>query len=78
LFIKYNASPRELSRGEGGRSWTFVFGINQLQQIKRRESDKIFIALVCGAKNIKDREMQICLLYPDNIQEIFDLTDIAT
>ena len=33
LFIKHSTSPRPLSRGKGGYSWTFTFSPEHISQI---------------------------------------------
>lgn len=60
LFIKHCANPRKLKNG--GTSWTFPFGENQLEQIKKG----CHIALICGAGNVKE-QMEICFIEHESL-----------
>jgi hypothetical protein len=71
LYIKYNTAPRSLKRDRAGTAWTFVFGQDELGQMRRSVSKRqTYAALVCGRCNIGKDSMQVCLLYPDEIQGI--------
>jgi|SRR3990172_2042437 len=73
LFIKHSTAPRLLSRGRGGRSWTFVFSPAQLRQMQgSRREGPVWAALVGGSRDVKD-QMIVCLLDPDQIAEVVDL-----
>ena len=73
LYVKYSTTPRAVTRGEEGKSWSFTFGtdeLNQMQQsIARRQT---YITLVAGSRDTKADFMQVCLLYPTEICELID------
>lgn len=75
LFIKQSTSPRPLSRGKGGYSWTFTFSpehISQLEQLQTKR--QIYVALVCARKTIKrGQRMEICFLKPDEFSQVIDM-----
>jgi len=77
LYIKYRTGPHTLSRGEGGQSWAFVFSSSELEKIQALKSKKqVYLALVCGKKAITggDCGMRTCLLDPDKLRRIIDVT----
>lgn len=75
LYIKHSASPRKLTRGKGGSSWVFSFSEEHLARIKEIQAKRpVYVALVCGSNNVKDR-MEICFLEPDDFAKVIDLTD---
>ena len=74
LYVKHSISPRELSRGEGGYSWTFTFDtehVNQIRELKKRRTT--YIALVCGHRYVKEARIETCLI---NLDEHADLLDL--
>jgi len=74
LYVKHSLSPRELSRGEGGYSWTFTFdqeNVNQLRELKKKR--KTYLALVCGHRYVKKARIETCLI---NLDEHTDLLDL--
>ncbi len=74
LFIKHSTSPRPLSRGNGGHSWTFTFSPDHISQIKRlREKHSVYAALVCGFQDTKQGRMEICFIDHDDFPEVIDL-----
>jgi len=76
LYVKYRASSRSLSRGEGGRSWTFVFSTSELAKIRAMAPDtRVHLVLVCGQKQIQsgDCGMHVCLLTPDQRKQLIDM-----
>lgn len=77
LFISHSKTSRtiSLSRG-GGTSWSFPFSPNQLRQINENLNRPVFVALVCGRPSPLKGEMQVCLLDPEQIAEIFDKTSV--
>ena len=75
LYVKYRAGSRSLSRGEGGRSWTFVFSPSELAKIRAMAPEtRVHLALVCGQKKIEsgDCGMHVCLLSPDQRRQLID------
>ena len=74
LFIKHSASPRKLSRGKGGWSWVFHFSFEHIKLLKEIQTSRpVYIALVCGRKDIKRGRMEICFLEPDDFSQVIDL-----
>ena len=75
LFIKHSTTPRTVARGGGGKSWTFVFGVEQLHQMALSTSKReVYVALVGGDREVKTRDMQVCLLRPAELRNLIDLT----
>jgi hypothetical protein len=75
LFIKHSTSPRKLSRGKGGWSWVFHFSLEHIKLLKEIQTSRpVYIALVCGRKEIKRRRMEICFLEPDDFAKVIDLS----
>jgi hypothetical protein len=73
LFIKHSTTPRNVARGRGGRSWPFVFGLKQLQQMAQSGAKRpVWVALVCGSRDAKDDDMQVCLLHPSQMAQLVD------
>ena len=64
FFLKHSTNPRELQNG--GRSWSFQFTENQLKQIK----EKTCIVLVCGSKDTKDKDMEICFIKDEEVKTL--------
>ncbi len=76
LFIKYTTAQRSNARDSGGKTWSFGFSLDQVTKIaKLKQTKDLYIALVCGGVNIKKDEMQVCLLLPEEIEEIFNLQE---
>jgi hypothetical protein len=73
LFIKHSTSWRATERKGGGKSWSFVFGTNQVRQMaasaRRRPT---FAVLVCGDRSTGAKGMQVCLLEPQHLSELID------
>ena len=79
LFPKHSTSARELKRVSGGWSWQFVFSPEQVNQIHERQaSGQVYAALVCGQSDVKQGEMQICFLHPDELAKLIDFQDAST
>jgi len=73
LFIKHCSNWRAVSRGGDGKSWSFVFSVGQIKQMAFSKTRKlVFVALVGGGRNIND-DMQVCLLEPDELDDLIDL-----
>ena len=74
LFIKHRTTSRSLAGGKG-RSWSFVFGIDQLQQMSKSTARAgVYIALVCASRQVKDPQRCVCLLYPREVKELLDFS----
>jgi len=75
LFIKHSTTPRSTVRGGEGRSWPFVFGIDQLGQMgASKAKGGVYVALVGGSRQIKDTQRCVCLLEPGEIKELLDFS----
>jgi len=71
LYIKHSTVWRQTERGVKGRSWSFVFGVNQLRQMAASEKARpVYVALVCGASDTKTKDMQVCLLEPQHLHDL--------
>ena len=69
LYIKYRTRPRKTKRPKG-LSWVFIFGEDELQQIKNlKKHNPVYLALVC----IDKAPNSICLLEPTEIEQCIDL-----
>ena len=76
LYVKYRTGSHNLSRGEGGESWTFVFSPTELAKIRSMAPEtEVYLALVCGKKQIGsgDCGMHVCLLKPDQRRNLIDM-----
>jgi len=74
LMIKHCTKQRKLKREPGSVSWTFVFGADQLRQLRPDDSGRsVWAALVGGGRDVKEDAMQICLLDQEEIQQVLDL-----
>jgi hypothetical protein len=79
LFLKHSASVNELAREPGSLSWQFAYTPGQVAQIDHlRSMREVYTALVCGRRNIKLGNMQICLLDPRHIDRLIDFTNIKS
>ncbi len=73
LFVSHSKSPRAVSRGGGGTSWTFVLSRNQLRQMNPALRGRpVWVALVCARANPSDADMHVCLLDPDQVADVVD------
>lgn len=73
LFVKHSYTPKERKR-ERASAWSFSFTPKDIEQI-REANGKAFVALVCGAKTVNVKEMDVCLLTPDQIAQLLNLED---
>jgi hypothetical protein len=75
LFVSLSKSPRAVSRGGAGTSWTFGFSRNQLRQMAPNSRYRpVFVALVCGRANLAQGDMHTCLLDSEEIAALFDFS----
>lgn len=73
LFVSHSKSPRSVSRGGGGTSWSFVFSANQLRQMNPVSRGRsVYVALVCGKATLSPGDMEVCLLDPDQVRDLVD------
>ena len=74
LYVKHSISPRPLTRGEGGYSWTFTFNPEHVKQIRELKKKRpTYLVLVCGHRDVKDARIETCLI---NLDERADLLDL--
>jgi len=73
LFLKHSTKPGKLRREKGGLAWNFVVGTDQLRQI-RESARPVYMALVCGDQKLKTSSMQVCLIDPDQLKQLVDLS----
>jgi len=75
LFIKHSTKPRDTVRGGQGRSWSFVFGPEQVKQMAASKARRrLYAALVGGSTLVKDSGRCVCLLTPREIEQLLDLS----
>ena len=75
LIVSHSKSPRAVSRGGGGTSWSFVFSRNQLRQMNPGVRNRpVFVALVCARANPSHAKMHTCLLDPEQIADLVDFS----
>jgi len=78
LFIKHSTTPRDTVRGGEGRAWSFVFGADQLRQMAASKAKGgVYVALVGGTRQIKDTQRCVCLLDPQEVSGLLDLSSTA-
>lgn len=72
ILIKYSANPQP---GKGSaRFWQFTFPETQLAQLRKLGTNQqVHVALVCGAENLSDKKMEICLVEPVEMTNLIDL-----
>jgi hypothetical protein len=71
LVAKHSLKPEQLRRTKGAISWNFVFSESQMSQVSGRDA---WAALICGASKLS-APMGICLLNPDELSELLDLSN---
>jgi len=59
LMVKYATSHRQSGRG---RTWTFILSAKQREYLAATE--RVWLALVCGATDLDDAETAVALLEP--------------
>ncbi len=66
LYIKYSTTPSTRKRTETTLVWMFIFANGQLRQLQElRKQRDVYVALVCGQRDIEDGEMYTCLMKPN-------------
>lgn len=79
LLIKHVTTPRPLKRtGNRGRTWQFVFNVNEISHLRELPKQSVHTALVCGAKKLRASEMAVCLLLPTDIHQLLNLESDAS
>lgn len=78
LFIKHSTTPRATVRGGEGRSWSFVFGPEQLRQMaESRAKGGVYVALVGGSRQMRDAQTCVCLLEPKEVRKLLDFSTLS-
>ena len=74
VYVKYALTNRSTKR-ESKYVWAFPFQSSELEKLKDLCGKKpVYAGLVCGLSDIKsNKEMQVCLLDPDQIDKCIDL-----
>lgn len=75
LLLKHSLASKVLHRGEGGRTWQFVFSRNQVVQLS---TEGAWAALICGSNAVSNAETEVCLLSPEQIRELIDVNATGT
>ena len=77
LYIKYSTKPSVRKREENALVWTFTFAPEHLEELRELyKQRKVYIALVCGQRNIEHGNMQICFLEPTEFEACIDITAV--
>jgi hypothetical protein len=72
LYIKHSAIHRQT---EQRKSWSFVFGLNQLKQMEASQRKRdVYVALVCGDTDTTTKDMQVCLLEPRHLRDLVEFS----
>lgn len=75
LYIKYSTKPSTRKRTETTLVWTFTFANGQLRQLQElRKQRDVYLALVCGQRDIEDGEMYTCLVKPHELDLCINVT----
>ena len=74
LLIKHSAAPRRLGRRSSGMRWSFRFGPDQIRQLS---SANVWLALVCGTVRVGKIQMDICLLDPEQVDQLLDKSSLS-
>ena len=74
IYVKYCLTSRETQR-EAKTVWNFQFQGYELEKIKElRKFKPVNFTLVGGFQKIEDaNKMQVCLMYPDEIDKCIDI-----
>lgn len=74
LYVKHSISPRQLTRGDGGYSWTYSFNPEHIKQIRElKKKHPTYLVLVCAHRDIKDARAETCLIDLHEHNDVLDL-----
>lgn len=73
VLVKHSLVSRTLKR-ENAKAWQFNFSPDQIRQL---QAESTWAALICGGKTLKDSDMEVCLLDPEQVAEVLDITTEA-
>jgi hypothetical protein len=71
ILLKHSTRLRPLRRKRGAAAWSFVFSTDQIEQLSKQGT---WAALVCCSSKIGRNKMETCLLDPDQLNRLLDLT----
>jgi len=72
LYMKHSRSPAELKREDALR-WQYTFTPANLAELRRLMTDRpVYLALICGYPDL--RPLDVCLLEPEEIPAVIDVT----
>lgn len=71
VLLKHSVNPQARKREKGALVWQFVFSPDQMKQLAQAGT---WAALVCGAPKLGTAEMDVCLLDPDRIAQLLDIS----
>ncbi len=73
LYIKHSTALKKSVRDKF-ITWPFSFSPNDIHKIAElSEQRSVHVALVCGNKTMQIKEMQICLIDPDQVKQLIDV-----
>ena len=73
MLIKHSLNPRSVKR-EKAKTWQFVFSPGQMRQL---QAPGLWAALVCGGRTIGETEMEVCLLDPNQLEQLVNLSSVS-
>lgn len=77
LYIKYSTTPSSRKREENALVWSFSFSVQHLKQLQNlSENREVYIALVCGQRNLSENALHICFIEPNELSECMDVNSM--
>jgi hypothetical protein len=70
LLLKYSTSPKSPKSEKGVMAWQLVFSSDQMKQLAIPGT---WAALVCGSRELRSNEMEICLLDAGQLAQLLNL-----
>lgn len=78
IYVRYSLSPRKTQR-TGKTVWNIPFHPAELQKIRDlRQRKDLYFTLVVGPASIDAKQMEVCLLDPENIDDCIDINSSKT
>jgi hypothetical protein len=79
IYVKYSLVGRKTQKAEK-TVWSFPFQASELEKIRElRKYQPVYFTLIGGFPSIDDAKlMQVCLLYPDEIDQCMDVNSEKT
>ncbi len=76
LYVKYSTKPMPRERESGAFVWTFSFTPDQLAELRKLGQEHfVYVALVCGQRDIAKGSMHVSFMEQAEIDECIDLMD---